>query len=241
MDKKKELNSIAKSYHLNEAVADKFIEDACQEYCCDWLETLIDKNDKVLELGYGEGHTVRRLSKKTNSYSIIEGSSDLAAVAKSKYPNVEIIEKFFEEYKTNNTYDLVLALHVFEHVDNSIELAKLMRPWLKKNGKMVVIVPNKESLHRRLAKEMGLIDDLGELSARDKIVGHKKVYSLNELKKEFVKAGYEILETKGFFIKLLPNSMMLDYSSKLIRALNRCSSVMPIELLANIAIVVKLK
>ena len=37
------------------------------------------------------------------------------------------------------------------------------------------------------------------------------------------------------------SKMMLDYSSKLIRALNRCSSVMPIELLTNIAIVVKLK
>jgi hypothetical protein len=106
---------------------------------------------------------------------------------------------------------------------------------------MVVVVPNKESLHRRLAKAMGLIEDLGELSPRDKLVGHKKVYSLKELEQDFIEAGYEVVTKKGFFIKLLPNSMMLDYSPELILGLNTCGSDLAPELLANIAIIVKVK
>jgi trans-aconitate methyltransferase len=236
-----ELNNIAKDYHLNDNIVDKFIEDACQEYCCDWLETLIGKNKNVLELGYGEGHTCNRLSKKTKTYSIVEGSSDLVAEVKSKFPDVHVIDELFEDYQPVNPYDLILALHVFEHVDDPVALAKHMKPWLSKDGEMVVVVPNKESLHRRLAKDMGLIEDLGDLSPRDKLVGHQKVYSLKELEQDFIEAGYEVVTKKGFFIKLLPNSMMLDYSQDLIRSLNSCGEDIPIDLLANIAIVVKVK
>ena len=164
-----ELNGIAKDYHLNDNIVDKFIEDACQEYCCDWLETLIGKNQNVLELGYGEGHTCNRLSQKTKTYSVIEGSSDLLAEVKSKFPDLHVIDELFEDYLPTNPYDLILALHVFEHVDDPVALAKHMKSWLSKDGEMVVVVPNKESLHRRLAKAMGLIEDLGELSPRLKI------------------------------------------------------------------------
>ena len=55
MSKVEELNAIAKDYHLNDNIVDKFIEDACQEYCCDWLETLIGKIQMWLDLAYGEG------------------------------------------------------------------------------------------------------------------------------------------------------------------------------------------
>lgn len=241
MNKTEELNNIAKNYHLNDNIADKFIEDACQEYCCDWLETLINKNNNVLELGYGEGVTSSRLSKKTNRYSIIEGATSLIKTIKQKHPNINIIDSLFEEYHPINSYDIVFALHVFEHVDDPVMLAKHIKPWLNKNGKMVVVVPNKESIHRRLAKQMGLIEELDTLSQRDKLVGHKKVYSLIELEQDFINAGYEIISKKGFFIKPLPNSMMLEYSPELIYALNSCGPEVPIELLANIAIVVKPK
>lgn len=236
-----ELNAIAKNYHLNDDIADKFIEDACQQYCCDWIETLINDDQNVLELGFGEGHTCSRLSTKPKKYSIIEGASDLVVKIKSKFPHVEVIEELFEDYRPAQTFDLVLALHVFEHVDDPVALAKHMKAWLSETGEMLVIVPNKESIHRRLAKEMGLIENLGELSSRDKLVGHQKVYSISELERDFVDAGYEIVRKKGFFIKLLPNSMMLNYSPELINALNSCGEDMPAELLANIAVVVRVK
>lgn len=69
----------------------------------------------------------------------------------------------------------------------------------------------------------------------------QKVYSLYELKKDFLEAGYEVVEEKGFFLKTLPNSMMLDYSKALIYALNVCSQSIDPELTANIAIRVRVK
>lgn len=240
--KSEELNEIAKKYHLNDNIQDKFIENICQNYCCNWLEKLI-KNDamNVLELGYGEGIISNRLSQRTKNYYILEGSDYLISTIKEKHPNINIINTLFEEYVSEKKYDRIFALHVFEHIDDSIFLAKYMKSWLKNDGEMIVIVPNKESMHRRLALQMGLISKLDELSKRDYLVGHKKVYSLETLRRDFIEAGYDILEEKGFFLKSVPNSMMLDYSNELIYALNICAESIPVEFTANIAIRVRIK
>lgn len=51
-----------------------------------------------------------------------------------------------------------------------------MKNWLKKDGEIIVIVPNKESIHRRLALNMGLIQKLDSLSERDKLRWTPKKY-----------------------------------------------------------------
>jgi len=232
----KALEKIASEYHLNTNVPDKFIEDLIQDYCCDWLKQFISSNDEVIELGYGEGITVSRLSQLCVKYTLIEGAPSLAKIAKDKFPKIEVITTLFEDYLPSKPYDKILALHVLEHVDNPVSLLKLLSKWLKPNGEIIVIVPNKDSLHRKIAHEMGLIPELDTLSERDILVGHQRVYNYSELSDDLIKAGFEILELKGFFIKTLPNSMMLTHSPELIRALNTLSDELPIGLQANIGI-----
>jgi hypothetical protein len=88
---------------------------------------------------------------------------------------------------------------------------------------------------------MNLQKKLDSLSSRDLLVGHQRVYSFNTLTSDIEKAGLQILEKKGFFLKVLPNSMMLDYSKDLINALNTISEKIPDHLLANIGVIVKNK
>jgi hypothetical protein len=83
---------------------------------------------------------------------------------------------------------------------------------------------------------MGLIPKLDTLSDRDHLVGHQRVYSLNELKQDLFEAGFECLEIKGFFLKLLPNSMMLSYTTSLIDGLNLIGDDVPVEMSANIGV-----
>jgi 2-polyprenyl-3-methyl-5-hydroxy-6-metoxy-1,4-benzoquinol methylase len=71
----------------------------------------------------------------------------------------------------------VLALHVLEHVDDPKTIVKKMYSWLKPGGKAIVVVPNSESLHRRLAVALNLQTHLNTLSKRDKIVGHLEFFS----------------------------------------------------------------
>ncbi len=231
-----DLERIAESYHLNEQVSDKFIEDICQEYCCDWLQTHVHADEHVIELGYGEGITVERLWQRAATYTVIEGAPSLARRLRERHPQVRVEQSLFEDHLPEKGYDKVLALHVLEHVDDPVALAAHLRKWLTPDGEMLVVVPNRASLHRRLAVLMGLAPAWDTLSPRDLLVGHQRVYDLPMLRRDLEKAGFVVVEERGFFLKTLPNGMMLSHSPDLIRALNVIGEDLPVELLANIAL-----
>lgn len=231
-----ELEHIAHTYHLNNNVPDKFIEDLCQEHCCQWLSSLISASDRIAELGYGEGITLDHLACRAGSYTIVEGAPSLVEVVKQKHPSVEVVNSLFEAYSPAQPFDKLLALHVFEHVDDPVKLGRHLRTWLKRDGEIVVIVPNRASMHRRLAVLMGLIPKLDTLSARDQLVGHQRVYDLDGLEADLYEAGFDPFERRGFFLKTLPNNMMLDHKPELIRALNLLGDQLPAEMTANLAV-----
>lgn len=235
------LEQIAENYHLNSGVRDKFIEDACQLYCCKWLADLIQPSDSVLELGFGEGLTVAALKHKAGRYTVVEGSRKLFDKMAHIHPDVEAKFSMFENFEASVPYDKILALHVLEHVDSPVTMAKRFRQWMSPTSELVVVVPNRNSLHRKLAYEMGLIKATDELSERDKAVGHQRVYDLEALRVDLDKSGFEIVSEHGFFLKILPNSMMLDFSEEILIALNAISPKIPSNLLANIGVIARLK
>lgn len=231
-----ELERIAAAYHLNETVPDKFIEDICQEHCCVWLKSLLAPTDRVIELGYGEGITTARLSQCAAHYTVVEGALSLVARLRERHPGVHAVHAMFEEYRPEQRCDKLLALHVLEHVDDPVALARTLRDWLTPDGELIVVVPNRDSLHRRLAVEMGLQPALDTLSRRDHLVGHQRVYSLAALETDLRGAGFEPVERRGFFLKTLPNGMMLNHSPELVWAMNRLGDQLPVEMQANLGI-----
>ncbi|MEP6873418.1 MAG: class I SAM-dependent methyltransferase [Burkholderiales bacterium] len=231
-----ELERIAHGYHLNPSVPDKFIEDICQEHCCSWLETLLGPEDHVIELGYGEGITLARLAQRPRRYTVVEGAQSLVSMIRDKHPEVDAVQSLFETYHPAQPCDKLLALHVLEHVDDPVALGRHLHGWLKPGGEIVVVVPNRDSLHRRLAVHMGLQPALDTLSPRDLLVGHQRVYDLESLEADLRAAGFEPFERRGFFLKTLPNGMMLDHSPALIQALNSLGDTLPVTMTANLAV-----
>ena len=124
-------------------------------------------------------------------------------------------------------------------MDDPVALFSQMASWLSENGAIVVIAPNRNSLHRQLAVKMCLAEELDTLSPRDLVVGHQRVYSHETLRHDVEAAGLKVVEETGFFLKALPNSMMLEYDDLLIQAMNEISPALPPELLANIGMVVE--
>ena len=231
------LDKIAADYHTNEAVPDIHIENLCQEYFIEWLLRQIPVGARVLELGYGDGLVTAALANASCKLTLIEGAKALVNRARDRHPYVECIHTLFEDFRTAKPYDVVLASHVLEHVDDPQAILLLIASWLGKTGKIIIVVPNQNSIHRQLAVAMGLQPKLDTLSKRDLLVGHQRVYSLEGLEEEVRRAGLRPVESVGFFLKVLPNSMMLDYSRELLWALNIISSSLPKHVLANIAVV----
>jgi 2-polyprenyl-3-methyl-5-hydroxy-6-metoxy-1,4-benzoquinol methylase len=236
------LEKIAMDYHLSAKMPDMFIEAICQEFEISWLSHYICDDDKVLDLGFGDGLFLQAF-KDHPDFTILEGSKSLVKHAKSVvqelHSTAKIVHTYFEEYVTTEKYDVVIASHVLEHVNDPKRVLNLCKQWLSDDGEIIVIVPNRESLHRRLGVAMELQRELDDLSARDKAVGHLRVYSLESLTKEIEETGFKVLEKRGFFTKALSNAQMINLDPEVFRGLCKLSSELPAEMGANIGLVCK--
>jgi trans-aconitate methyltransferase len=241
MDRQKsKVESIARDYH-GSSQADLHIENLCQQFEIDWLRERIGYQSCVIDLGYGDGVVSPALARFTE-LTVVEGSKDLCAKARKLLPpSVNVVNEFFEGYSPNALADFVVASHVLEHVDEPIQLLRRIRSWIKPDGALIAIVPNKESIHRRIARDMGIISKLDELSNRDILVGHQRVYGLDELIDHFSEAGFVVEEYRGFFLKPLSNGQMLDWSIPALKSLNEIARTSPPQLCANLAIIGKLQ
>ena len=123
----------------------------------------------------------RELLARGMQAEVVEGSPLLAAEARERHPGLVVHRAMFEDFAPGPVYDAVLALHVMEHVDRPRDSWPTCAAGCAPGGAVVVVVPNRESLHRRLAVRMGLQERLDDLSPRDHLVGHLRVYGLDTL------------------------------------------------------------
>ncbi len=230
------LDAYADAYYLNPAIADVDIEELGQRLSIPRTIRALHGARRVLEMGYGTGLVTGELLTRGTSIEVVEGSPKLCAVARAQHPSLVVHEALFEDFAPAEPYDAVLALHIAEHVDDPVALFATVRRWLAPGGAIVVMVPNAQSLHRRLAVRMGLQAQLDDLSPRDHLVGHQRVYDLPRLRDDLRTAGLEPTEEFGYQLKTVPNGMMGDWPADLHTALVDISEELPPAMLANIGV-----
>ena len=164
------LEKIATEYH-GAHLEDMWIEKAGQDYEWPWIESHIPTNAHVLDLGYGDGHSFNNLKELTLNRNLrvtmIEGAASLVEIAqKNSNSQIEVVNGFFESFESNLKFDVIIASHVLEHVDNPVDLLMHLKRFLADDGKILGIVPNSESIHRRLSVILHLQERLDSLSKR---------------------------------------------------------------------------
>jgi trans-aconitate methyltransferase len=230
-----DLDTFARDYYIGRGAEDLDLEERQQELSLTRLLPFL--RGRVLELGFGTGTMTATLLDAGIDTSVVEGSPLLAAEARKRHPQLDVYEGMFEAFTPPHPVDCLLAAHVFEHVDDPRPLIAHLRSWLRPGGTLIGVVPNAESLHRRLAVRMGLQPQLDTLSARDELVGHQRVYTVDGLGDDMRQAGFEVRAVTGWFLKTVPNSMMLDWPPALVDALFGISEELDPRQLANIAVV----
>ncbi len=129
---------------------------------------------------------------------------------KFNFKNVKFIQSLFEEYQTNEEFDYCFCLYVLEHVFSPIDLLINIKKWLKKGGILFAVVPNAFAFSRQLAQKLNLIINLKDLTENDKRHGHRRVYDRFTIKRDFVLAGFDLIERKGVIFKILAD-FQLNY------------------------------
>lgn len=214
------------------ALPDQWIEDMMQEIEARWLIEQTQGCASVLELGFGSGIVTKALANAGRRVTVVDGSAELIAEC-STIPCVVSVRSMFEDYEPKENFDCVIASFILEHVEDPVALLKRVRGWTEK---LIVVIGNAESWHRRIAVQMGLQARLDSLSERDRIVGHHRVYDEAGIVGELVKAGWHPkVPYKGLMFKPLPNSMLAQLDRNLIRAM--CEVEVFSTMAANVGIV----
>lgn len=181
------------------------------------------RSGSVLELGLGHGYTTNIFSDYFERHTVLEGSKAIIENFKKKYPNCQsgIIETYFENFTSDQKYDVIVMGFILEHVDDPVAILTHFKRFLNANGKMFIAVPNAEVLNRRLGHLSGLLPDIQLLSENDFMLGHKRYYTLQSLTEDVKKANYEIKRTEGIYLKPLTTQQMisLNLDRKIIDAL----------------------
>ncbi len=105
----------------------------------------LPKKGTLLDVGCGQGQYINSLSQ-----NIIATGIDLN-IGKNNASN--IIKADFYNYKFTNKYDIITFWHSLEHFSNPKKTINKAIKLLKKGGKIIISIPNTNSLSFKLGKE----------------------------------------------------------------------------------------
>ncbi len=125
------------------------------------------------------------------------------------------------------TYDVVTMMGLLEHLDSPTQVLEQY----SEAKRIFLTVPNANSFHRYVGKEMKLINDLTELGPQDHAIGHKRVYTYNsflELMWAFCnKFGFKVSQYGTTSFKLTDSAGMIDaFSPEQIDAINKSAELL---------------
>ena len=179
-----------------EAYQGRFIYEFDNQIQMNWYPKRIinysEKSASAIELGLGHGITTDLFSKYFEKYTVIDASPAVINNFRKGFPNCEvnIIDGYFETFKSDEKFDIIIMGFVLEHVDNPDVVLEHYKQFLAPGGKIFVTVPNAEVLNRRLGHITGDLPDILKLSDHDHVCGHQRYYTLKTITDQINSHGY---------------------------------------------------
>lgn len=131
----------SESYYDELSNYDWYYQIEKDEY--DFTSRFVNIDDKILEVGCGEGVFSRKIISK--SYTGLEFSRN--AIKKASGQNIKVLNESIEYHSRNNSgiYDVVCTFQVLEHIPNVKQFLKACIKCLREKGLLIISVPNDDS------------------------------------------------------------------------------------------------
>lgn len=113
------------------------------------LESFLAPNDRVLEIGFGEGYGTNMISQFVDSVVGLDVNEEAVNYAAEQYASVSCTFKIFDGERIpfkDKKFDAVVSYQVIEHIENDKNYLKEILRVLKKGGTLYLTTPNR--LHR---------------------------------------------------------------------------------------------
>lgn len=119
------------------------------------------KPGKILDIGCGYGWILSSINKEWKKFGIEK--SKLAATKASQY--CEILSNDIEKFNTSKKFDVVLMIHVIEHLVDPEDVLKKVKKLIKKNGTLIIETPDFDcAAARRYKHNFRLLKDPTHIS-----------------------------------------------------------------------------
>lgn len=147
-------------------------------------------------------------------FTIIEPANycyENAKALSKTYRNVICYQGFFEdiaEQEDLGTYDLVICSGLLHEVEDPNQLLRAVKKLCHPGTVVHVNVPNAFSFHRLLAKEMGIIQNVHELSDVNKSLQQHNVFDMETLKQLVRSEGYRVTDEGSYLLKPFTHQQM---------------------------------
>lgn len=172
----------------------------------------VAQGQSLLELGVGHGFTTLKFSERFKRHLVVDGSAEVITKFRKQQADckVEIAHSLFEEFCTEEKFDVIVMGFILEHVQDPALILRRFLSFLKEKGSIFVAVPNSEALNKRFGYEAGMISDMSQLSQADKELGHHRLFNVPSLRRMVKASGYKVRWMEGILLKPITTQQMLD-------------------------------
>jgi len=193
----------------------------------DYARKMVGVNQDVLDIGCGEGFLAAELAKHGNRVTGIDDRQVPSEISKlDRYYSADLeggIEPVVQQLQ-GKRFDRVLLLDVLEHLRRPDRILQDCREVLKREGLLIVSLPNVANIAVRLMLLFGRFD-YTERGILDKT--HVHFYTRKTARRMLQENGYSIVESKQTVIpfelvlSLSPRSVLLKILNPLVAVLTR--------------------
>lgn len=175
---------------LAELEADSFWFQARNDVIAWALSRYFPRARTLLDLGCGTGFTLAMLRKRFPQLAVTGGELFPAGleVARRRLPGVPLFQLDARHLPFENTFDIVGAFDVLEHIEDDAAVVCEMYRAARAGGGAIVTVPQ----HPRL---WSTVDEFSE---------HRRRYAARDLEGKLRRAGFDVIHSTSFVTLLLP-------------------------------------
>lgn len=170
-------------------------------------------SQNILEIGCGTDPLFQYV--KNSRFTIVEPAQkffdNAVALAKGD-ERITCVQGLFENAvkELSGDYDMILCSSLLHEVEDSDGLLKSIAQVCNKNTLVHINVPNANSIHRLLGKEMGILQSTYDFSQGNVELQQHNVFDCNSLRKTVESNGFEIIEEGSFFMKPFSHNQMFQ-------------------------------
>ena len=167
----------------------------------DFIESKISgKQKKILDIGSGPGFFLRRA--KERGWNVLGIEPSPIAYEYAKKQKIPTIQKFFHQVEDNELgkFDAIHIFDVLEHVNDPINILKRIHSLLKKNGIVVIEVPNdfnplQKIIQKKLKKDEYWVTLYSKLHKFE----HLNYFDFSSISKLVERIGFKIISKESTF------------------------------------------